>query len=252
MAMTREQALARAERWINEDRPAGQRQEIGLHEFDLGFVVWPIEPAPADTSRPPAAVGGARGVVDRATGELSTWPSLPVPVIVERYRQQHAAAPRFPEDVRAVLERAGWFPGRSIAAEIDRWAAEVTAHTSPAGNRHELFSAARAVLDEFGGLRIVQEGHGDALGRFPFAFYPAHNWLPDPDLYVEFGAQLGRRVFPLGVHDDGPSELAVDEDGRVFLLHWSDDLLEGDTIDAALTTLIRGAEPRRPAREGMW
>jgi hypothetical protein len=191
-------------------------------------------------------------VVDKRTGELTSWPPLPVPVIVAQYRQRTAEQPRFPDDVQAVLTKAGWFPGRSVAADVDRWAAEFTARTSANGRRHEFFAAARAALDEFGGLTVQQEGHGEAIGRFPFAFYPAHAWFPDPDSYAEFAEQIGRRVFPLGVHDDGPSELAIDEDGRVFLFHWSDDLLEGDTIDDALVTLIRGAQPRVPTGEGTW
>lgn len=252
MAMTRDEALARADSWLNGDRPAAQRQEIGLREFDLGYVAWGVEPQRTDPTRPPASTGAARAVIDKSSGELTTFPSLPVEAIIEQYRQRRAAQPRFPDDVREVLQGAGWFAGRSVPADIDRWAADFTARESKKGRRHELFPAARAALDEFGGLKIIQRGHGRDLGRFSFAFYPATDWFPDPDLYAEFREEIGKRAFPIGVHDDGPSELAIDEDGRVFLLHWADDLLEGDTIDDALVTLIRGAQPRVSTGEGTW
>jgi hypothetical protein len=252
MAMTRDEAVARADEWLNGASPAEQRLQVGLREFDLGYVAWGIEPPPTDPSQPPASSGAARAVIDKASGELTTFPSLPVDVIIEQYRQQHAAEPRFPDDVRQVLQDAGWFPGRSVTADIDRWAAGFTPRESPKGRRHELFPAARAVLDEFGGLKVGQRGHGQDLGRFPFAIYPATDWFPDPDLYAEFAEEIGKRAFPIGIHDDGPSELAIDEDGRVFLLHWSDDLLEGETIDEALVTLIRGAQPRASVGEGTW
>ncbi|MFF9479259.1 SUKH-4 family immunity protein [Streptomyces sp. NPDC014733] len=90
--ISQEQALATAEGWLN---PEGQaRREVRIQEFDLGWVVWaaapPLERDPVTGKRrPPATVGHACGVVDRRTGELSTWPSVPVEEVVRRYQQEH-------------------------------------------------------------------------------------------------------------------------------------------------------------------
>ncbi|MFE7539760.1 SUKH-4 family immunity protein [Streptomyces platensis] len=90
--ISQEQALATAEGWLN---PEGQeRREVRMQEFDLGWVVWaaapPIERDPVTGKRrPPATIGHSCGVVDRRTGELSTWPSVPAEEVVRMYQQKH-------------------------------------------------------------------------------------------------------------------------------------------------------------------
>ncbi|WP_407554708.1 SUKH-4 family immunity protein [Streptomyces sp. Pv4-95] len=90
--ISQEQALATAEGWLN---PEGQaRREVRMQEFDLGWVVWaaapPIERDPVTGKRrPPATIGHSCGVVDRRTGELSSWPSVPVEEVVRMYQQKH-------------------------------------------------------------------------------------------------------------------------------------------------------------------
>ncbi|WP_432141893.1 SUKH-4 family immunity protein [Streptomyces sp. bgisy084] len=90
--ISQEQALATAEGWLN---PEGQeRREVRMQEFDLGWVVWaaapPVERDPVTGKRrPPATIGHSCGVVDRRTGELSTWPSVPVEEVVRMYQQKH-------------------------------------------------------------------------------------------------------------------------------------------------------------------
>lgn len=90
--ISQEQALATAEGWLN---PGGQeRREVRMQEFDLGWVVWaaapPVERDPVTGKRrPPATIGHSCGVVDRRTGELSTWPSVPVEEVVRMYQQKH-------------------------------------------------------------------------------------------------------------------------------------------------------------------
>ncbi|MDG4856986.1 SUKH-4 family immunity protein [Streptomyces sp. T-3] len=91
---TQEQAFATADRWLNGDAPAGQRREVLMQEFSLGWVVWaappPMEVDPVTGARrPPAEFGGASGVVDRRTGELSTWPSVPVEEVIRMYEDKH-------------------------------------------------------------------------------------------------------------------------------------------------------------------
>lgn len=90
--ISQEQALATAEGWLN---PEGQEhREVRMQEFDLGWAVWAAAP-PAERDpvtgkrRPPATIGHSCGVVDRRTGELSTWPSVPVEEVVRMYQQKH-------------------------------------------------------------------------------------------------------------------------------------------------------------------
>jgi hypothetical protein len=90
--------------------------EIDAFEFDLGFVVWPVQSPGGD--RLPGVLGDAQAVVDRETGELTTWWRLPVPVVVDRYRAARRAGQRFPPDVYHELWSAGWREGRDVAATV--------------------------------------------------------------------------------------------------------------------------------------
>ncbi|GAA2276945.1 hypothetical protein GCM10010430_73520 [Kitasatospora cystarginea] len=93
---TREQAIEAAHQWINGGRPQEQWRRIAVHEFDLGWVLWAEQQAaPVDSGsgerRAPAEVGSACAVVDRTTGELTTWPSVPVEEVVQLYRDKLGA-----------------------------------------------------------------------------------------------------------------------------------------------------------------
>ena len=83
--ITRDDAYRKAESWINAGKAAEDRREVGLYEFPGGYVVWRVEPEPEDSDEPPMTVGGGMGVVDKETGDLSYWPSLPPDVIAQRY-----------------------------------------------------------------------------------------------------------------------------------------------------------------------
>ncbi|MFJ8538601.1 SUKH-4 family immunity protein [Streptomyces sp. NPDC093591] len=107
---SQEQALAIADRWLNPEGSAEPRREVRMQEFDLGWVVWaaPAEPERDPVTgerRPPAEIGNACGVVDRRTGELTVWPSVPVDEVVQMYRQKHGGATQgagSPEGARPV------------------------------------------------------------------------------------------------------------------------------------------------------
>jgi len=95
--ISQEQALSTADGWLNGDAPAEQRREVRRREFDLGWVVWAAPPAlerdpVTGERRPPADLGDACGVVDRQTGELSVWSSIPVDEVIEAYRQRSRPA----------------------------------------------------------------------------------------------------------------------------------------------------------------
>ncbi|MDH6127894.1 SUKH-4 family immunity protein [Kitasatospora sp. GP82] len=93
---TREQAIEAAHQWINGGLPEEQWRPIAVHEFDLGWAVWAEQQAAAadpatGERRAPAEVGSACAVVDRETGELTTWPSVPVEEVVQLYRDKLGA-----------------------------------------------------------------------------------------------------------------------------------------------------------------
>ncbi|MFJ5229318.1 SUKH-4 family immunity protein [Kitasatospora sp. NPDC088391] len=93
--ITQEQALATAERWLNGSAADGGHREVRYREFGLGWAVW-AAPAPLERDpvtgerRPPADLGDACGVVDRESGELSVWPSVPVDEVIAGYEARHA------------------------------------------------------------------------------------------------------------------------------------------------------------------
>ncbi|MDI3420747.1 SUKH-4 family immunity protein [Streptomyces luteolus] len=99
---TQEQARAAADGWLNGDAATERRREVRMHEFSLGWVVW-AAPPPGERDpetgerRPPAEVDAATAVVDRRTGELSTWPALPVEDVARLYEEKHAPEQEQPE-----------------------------------------------------------------------------------------------------------------------------------------------------------
>ncbi|ASW57117.1 SUKH-3 domain-containing protein [Plantactinospora sp. KBS50] len=244
--ISRAEALERARAWASTDR-SGPPPEIGLYEFDLGYVAWVAQPTPDPTTGPPAATGAPRIVVDGETGDVTTWPSLPAPEIATRYTGQQATAGRFPPDVRYVLEQAGWFPGRDVTAAVEQWRERYADDLAAM----EYTPAAQAALTEFGGLVLPQFGlRGQPGGGFASYFYPISAGV------VTMGAEgfmeeYDNPVFPLGTNDDGPSELLIDRQERVFMSHWVDQFYIATGIDAALIQLIRGG-PWPSADDRTW
>ncbi|MFE1768705.1 SUKH-4 family immunity protein [Streptomyces angustmyceticus] len=118
--ITQAQAQATAARWLNPEGHQGPPRDVAMQEFDLGWVVWAVPASPeADPRtgqrRPPAEVGAACGVVDRASGELTVWPSVPVDEVIGMYRQKHGAgAAPSPAEERPVTG-----PGNTAVATYD-------------------------------------------------------------------------------------------------------------------------------------
>ena len=55
-------------------------------EFDLGHVTWKrLAPRP-DATRRPSTVGGASLVIEKETGEITTWADLGAEGVIEQYR----------------------------------------------------------------------------------------------------------------------------------------------------------------------
>lgn len=60
---------------------------IGIEEFDAGYLTWKLSPPREDLTRPPDTVGGSYLVVDKDTGEISTWPLLDPDLIMDQFRR---------------------------------------------------------------------------------------------------------------------------------------------------------------------
>jgi hypothetical protein len=245
--ITRDEALARARTWAAEGKPDGP-PEISLHEFDLGWVAWSVRPAPSDATERPPVTGGQQIVIDRETGEISRWPSLPAEVIAKQYATTRAAEDRFPPDVRRVLDEAGWFPGRDISAAVDQW--EIRYAETLSGL--PFFPIVRAALCEFGGLVLPQYGRSGKIGAgFTSYLHPTGGGVGIEAAQV-FADEYDNAVFPIGNSQDGPAEIVMDQQGRVFFLHWAEDFFVGAGIDAALIALIRGNDDWAQASDRTW
>jgi hypothetical protein len=86
--ITPEEAARIARRWVADSAAAGTSPEARVHEFDLGYVVW-AQPGPGGV---PLSSAG-RGVIDKESGEMTVWPSLPVESVIRQYQQRQARRP---------------------------------------------------------------------------------------------------------------------------------------------------------------
>ncbi|WP_037573455.1 SUKH-3 domain-containing protein [Phaeacidiphilus oryzae] len=155
--------------------------------------------------------------------------------------------PRFPDEVVAALQRAGWHPGRRQQEQAEEWARVLLAHLSPEGHRHVVFPAAADAWAEFGGLQVDLEGLDEAghqLARTPFTVDPLLG-LHQPRTLADLGRALEVPVAALGAELDGRALLAIDALGRVYSLDHTGEWYLGESVDAAITTLVTGALPRR-------
>ncbi|WP_432835341.1 SUKH-3 domain-containing protein [Dactylosporangium sp. CA-092794] len=236
--MTPDEATRIARPWALASLPVSGG-EVGLYEFDLGYVAWAKVP-PSDPARPPEVIGAPLAVVDKETGELSTWPSLSPQDVAGLYELEMAARRRFPDEVRRVLTEAGWRSDRNVGAWVASWLRDVYAADPETGQRLPIFPAARVLLEEFGGLAFRQlKKPGVGTSGYDVQFWPLEGRVRT-DLFTDFGADLGVPVFPVAWYEDGPSDLAIAADGRVFLLHEAGEFLVGATPDEAIVNLVRG------------
>lgn len=81
--ISRDEAQRIAESWA-------RTTEVGLYEFELGYVAAATEPEPEDPESVPSNVGGGRIVIDKQTGEVTHWPSLSARIIAEQYTARRA------------------------------------------------------------------------------------------------------------------------------------------------------------------
>ncbi|HVX46875.1 MAG TPA: YwqJ-related putative deaminase [Mycobacteriales bacterium] len=111
-SITRDEADRIAQKWVADSAPPGATFTAAVHEFDLGYVVW---------AKPPAGqaqvIGGGRGIIDRETGDLSVWPSLPVATVIEQFRACRAERPPAPRT---------WDPAEQARRDLRRVATPAT------------------------------------------------------------------------------------------------------------------------------
>ncbi|MEN3310646.1 MAG: hypothetical protein V7603_6848 [Micromonosporaceae bacterium] len=157
---------------------------------------------------------------------------------------------RFPPEVDAALLRMGWYPGRDVAAQVDEWLARALPRDYDNAFERDGYPpyrptpAAMAVLREFGGLAAAGGLTGVSMATTNFRIFPLDGkgdltgFVFDVQL---LGERIGKRVFQVGEAERGMAALAVDEDGRVYLVgpvvyH------AGRTIDEALTNMLLGID----------
>jgi hypothetical protein len=70
-----------------------------LEEFEHGFVVWVRQP----TGVRAEPGSGARRVIDRITGEISTWGSIPAPMVADQYRRHRQEYPAGSPTINPVM-----------------------------------------------------------------------------------------------------------------------------------------------------
>jgi hypothetical protein len=147
-----------------------------------------------------------------------------------QWSEQMTDSPEFSADVLGVLRRAGWQPGRRVTDhQIARWQAQLA--------EFELSHAARAVLEEFGGLELRESGPGIECARSPVSFDPTKA-AGEGDRCAACESLTGK-VFPLGEICGGHSILYINAQGSVFAI-MDDVLFVGDTFAQAMERLLRG------------
>jgi hypothetical protein len=158
---------------------------------------------------------------------------------------------RFPSEVAEVLRDAGWSEGRHNDEQAENAIDLVSEQVGRYGATIETFDAAVEALTEFAGIYVIQDGPGRDLRRRPFALDPT-KVVATMEALRGLGQLLGTRLFPIGMEGHHDSILAIDESGRVFALDHGGVWYLGDSLDAALVTLITGAQPPRLNGRGEW
>jgi hypothetical protein len=158
---------------------------------------------------------------------------------------------RFPDEVAAMLSRAGWQAACRDEQRGRDWALRIAGHVAPDGRQHAVVAPAIDAYAEFGGLSVAPDGPGEAVA-------PSGVHL-DPLLAVHTVATLatlaevlGVPLTPLGVTAAGPGIVAIDARRRVFVLDHGGDWYVGASVEEAISTLLLGRPAPRVGEDGTW
>lgn len=133
-----------------------------------------------------------------------------------------------------VLLRAGWEPGRQV--DTTRWRSMFD------GTGLEMHEAAERFLREFGGLSVEGGAWGLTSAREPFVLDPELVRDSEEGRFLDWSAELGRPLFPIGELDHGRFFLGIDDTGEIYLVEtW---LATFGRMPEALDNLILGVKPR--------
>ncbi|MEU5260407.1 SUKH-3 domain-containing protein [Amycolatopsis sp. NPDC021455] len=138
----------------------------------------------------------------------------------------------FSPGILDVLVAAGWRADRHV--DVDGWRAGL------AEDGLRMHAAAEAFLASFGGLKIDVRGPGVSCAREPFELNPLLA-SGEGDRFIDWGAETGKSLFPVGEFGEGRLFLAIDENSQIYGL--SDWLAKYGPYDEALAKLISGILP---------
>jgi len=156
-----------------------------------------------------------------------------------------AGSTRFPVGVDTALRAAGWEPGRRAIKQAEVWADRLRAYESPGGHRHAVFPAGVDAWAEFGGLSIqAAPGPGRQIAPSAVVMDPMRG-LHLARTLGDLGRALETEISPLGEEAGSGAVLAIDTEGRVYIVDHTGDWYAGPDIDRALTALIGGRQPVR-------
>lgn len=113
--ITRAEAESMAMKLVRDSAPPEMRLIAAVREFDLGYVAW--------AQRPPdhsPLFGASRGIIDRHTGELSVWSSLPVDLAINQFRVKRTGHPP---------RRWTWDPAAQLRWDLGHAATQRTSPT---------------------------------------------------------------------------------------------------------------------------
>jgi hypothetical protein len=152
------------------------------------------------------------------------------------YRRRMTPTRDWTEETERRLRAAGWHPERRETAKVEAWR---IALESPEG--FCMSAAARAALEELGGLRAAARGPGLECARGSFVLDPELAW-GEEDRFGGFSRPLAGGMFPLGEVDGGHAFLGIDEAGVVYTVGDGISRL-GDSVYAALDSILQGRQP---------
>jgi hypothetical protein len=156
-----------------------------------------------------------------------------------------------PRDVEAALRAAGWNPEEPDATRARRWTLDVASYATPDGRMHTVVPAAVDVFTRYGGIDLPPSDEGRDIAPAGFRIDPSAV-LATVATLANIGRVLHATLTPIGDEGDGTGVLAIDVDGRIFLIDHAGEWFLGDTIEDALTTLVLGLQPPRVRRDGTW